>query len=71
MDENDDLIIHDTYIDDGFSGTDFNRPGFQRLLEDMRLGKIDCILVKDLSRLRQKLHRSRKLYRANISAIQC
>ena len=47
----DDLIIYDTYIDDGFTGTDFNRPSFQRLLEDMKNGNINCIVVKDLSRL--------------------
>ncbi len=49
--EHDDLVVYDTYIDDGFTGTDFNRPGFQRLLEDMRKGNINCVLVKDLSRL--------------------
>ncbi|MCI8655348.1 MAG: recombinase family protein [Clostridia bacterium] len=49
--EHNDLIIYDTYVDDGYTGTDFNRPGFQKLLEDMRRGSIDCVLVKDLSRL--------------------
>ncbi len=49
--EHDDLIVYDTYIDDGYTGTDFNRPGFQRLLEDMRKGNVNCVLVKDLSRL--------------------
>ena len=38
------------YIDDGWSGTDFERPAVQRLLEDAKNGKIDTILVKDLSR---------------------
>lgn len=50
-DTHDDLIVYDTYIDDGFTGTDFNRPSFQRLLEDMRNGNINCVVVKDLSRL--------------------
>ena len=51
IEEQDDLIVYDTYIDDGFTGTDFNRPSFQRLLEDMRSGNINCVIVKDLSRL--------------------
>ena len=51
IEEYDDLIVYDTYIDDGFTGTDFNRPSFQRLLEDMRNGNINCVIVKDLSRL--------------------
>ena len=51
IEERDDLIVYDTYIDDGFTGTDFNRPSFQRLLEDMRNGNINCVIVKDLSRL--------------------
>lgn len=36
--------------DDGYSGVDFNRPGFQLMLEDIKKGIIDCIIVKDLSR---------------------
>lgn len=51
IEEHNDLIVYDTYIDDGFTGTDFNRPSFQRLLEDMRNGNINCVIVKDLSRL--------------------
>lgn len=39
------------YIDDGYSGLNFNRPAFQRMIEDAKQGKIDTILVKDLSRL--------------------
>jgi DNA invertase Pin-like site-specific DNA recombinase len=39
------------YVDDGYSGTNFERPSFQRMLEDAKQGKIHTILVKDLSRL--------------------
>ncbi len=40
----------DTYVDDGYSGTDFNRPAVTRLLDDAKMGKINLIIVKDLSR---------------------
>ena len=39
------------YVDDGYSGTNFERPSFKRLLEDAKKGKIHTIIVKDLSRL--------------------
>ena len=37
-------------IDDGFSGSTFERPGFQKMIEDVKSGRTDCIIVKDLSR---------------------
>lgn len=40
----------DTYVDDNFSGTDFNRPSVQRLLSDAQTGRINLIICKDLSR---------------------
>ena len=40
----------DVYIDDGYTGTNFNRPGVQRLIEDAKAKRINLILVKDLSR---------------------
>lgn len=45
------LNLTDTYTDNGYTGTDFNRPEFNRLMRDVRSGKINCIIVKDLSRL--------------------
>ena len=45
-----DIDFVDFYIDDGFTGTDFDRPGFQRLKEDVVSGKVNCVIVKDLSR---------------------
>ena len=44
------IKVVDTYTDDGFSGVNFERPEFQRMLSDIRQGKIDCVIVKDLSR---------------------
>lgn len=40
-----------SYIDNGASGTNFSRPGFKRMLQDLARGKINCVVVKDLSRL--------------------
>ena len=42
--------LYDTYIDDGYSGTNFQRPGVQRLIEDAKAKRINVIIVKDLSR---------------------
>ena len=43
--------IHDYYIDDGFTGTNFERPAFERMIEDIEDGKINLVITKDLSRL--------------------
>ena len=43
--------IFDVYVDDGFTGTNFERPGFQRMIKDIKSGHINVVLTKDLSRL--------------------
>ena len=48
--EQNSLYIVDEYIDDGYSGTNFNRPNFQRMIGDIEAGRINCVVVKDLSR---------------------
>lgn len=45
------LRVVDEYIDDGYSGTNFDRPDFQRMIADIEAGKINCVVTKDLSRL--------------------
>ncbi len=45
------LSVYDTYIDDGFSGTSFDRPAFQRMIGDIEAKKVNMVITKDLSRL--------------------
>ena len=45
------LTVVDEYIDDGWNGTNFERPSFQRMIDDIEDGKINCVVTKDLSRL--------------------
>lgn len=45
------LPVYDTYVDDGWSGTNFDRPDFQRMIGDIEAKKINMVITKDLSRL--------------------
>lgn len=45
------FVVCNTYVDNGATGTNFHRPGFQQMLSDIEAGLIDCVIVKDLSRL--------------------
>lgn len=45
-----DIAVVSERIDDGYSGVNFERPAFQLMLEDIKQGKVDCVVVKDLSR---------------------
>lgn len=51
LEEHKEYKLVDYYVDDGYSGTNFDRPEFQRMLEDIKNKKIDVIIIKDLSRL--------------------
>lgn len=51
IDRNEDMVLKGEVLDDGVSGVTFERPGFKRLLEMVESGEINCIIVKDLSRL--------------------
>jgi len=48
--EKDDIALVNEYIDDGYSGTSFQRPGFLTMLDEVKKGTINCVIVKDLSR---------------------
>ena len=49
--KNNRLSVYDVYIDDGYSGTNFDRPDFQRMIGDIEAGKVNMVITKDLSRL--------------------
>ena len=51
MADTEDISVAEVYKDSDYSGTNFDRPGFTQMMEDIKHGKINCVIVKDLSRL--------------------
>lgn len=46
-----DIVLVDTYCDNGYTGMNFERPGFKRMFDDICSGRVNCVIVKDISRL--------------------
>ena len=49
VDQQMDMEVYDIYMDDEISGTTFDRPEFERMMSDMRAGRINCIVVKEIT----------------------
>lgn len=54
------LKIIDEYVDDGYSGGNFDRPGFIQMINDIEKGRINCVITKDLSRLGREMYKTGK-----------
>lgn len=63
--------ITKVYIDDGYSGTNFDRPDFQNMINDIENGEINLVLTKDLSRLGRDYILTRTLHRKILSIKKC
>ena len=65
------MFQYEYYVDDGYTGRNFNRPSFQRMIADIEAGKIGCVITKDLVQTGQELYRSWQLYRNLFPKTQC
>lgn len=51
LDNHPEIKLVDQYFDNGYTGMNYNRPGFLRMMDDLKRGRINCVIVKDISRL--------------------
>ena len=58
------FTVVDEYVDDGFSGTNFERPSFKRMIDDIEDGKINCVITKRFIKAWQELYPHRAIYGA-------
>lgn len=65
----DDMEIYDIYVDDGFSGANFDRPEFKRMMADIEAGNVNCVIVKDLSRLGRDYIEAGRLIQKDLPAL--
>ncbi len=64
--ERSEFVVVKEFVDDGYTGTNFNRPDFQNMMKFLEDGKADCIICKDLSPVRQGFLRCSAMYRERI-----
>ena len=69
--EHGEMELYATYVDDGHSGADFDRPGFKQMMNDIEAGNVNCVIVKDLSRLGRDYIEAGRLIQKNLPCFPC
>lgn len=64
-------VLHKNYVDNGYSGGNFNRPGFLEMMQDVRGGKVNLVLVKDLSRFGRNYLEAGRYLEEELPALGC